>query len=129
MAPDQNDQVIKKMAQLLRNGATMLDLTCPKCDNILYRLKSSKIICPACNREVIIQDNTNRNETIESIETMAETGESSKIKSISNINIGVLSESINKIIQMLKKSNQINQLMDLSVILERLVKTYKLLNS
>jgi UPF0148 protein len=49
------DQLIKKMAKLLQEGATMLDKTCPKCNSLIYRLPNKKIICPSCNSEIIIQ--------------------------------------------------------------------------
>ena len=48
------EQNIKKMATLLRSGATMLDIYCPNCKYILFRLKNDKIYCPICDREVII---------------------------------------------------------------------------
>ncbi len=43
------------MAALLRQGATMLELICPQCENILFRLKDGKMICPSCEKEVIFQ--------------------------------------------------------------------------
>ena len=36
------DHNIKKMASMLRSGATMLDSYCPQCENILFRLKDNK---------------------------------------------------------------------------------------
>jgi UPF0148 protein len=53
-----DDQLIKKMAKLLREGATMMDKSCPKCGNLIYRLPNKKIICPSCNSEIIIQNDT-----------------------------------------------------------------------
>jgi len=53
-----SDQNLKKMANLLQNGATMLDLYCPRCNNILFRLKNETIFCTNCNQEVrVIKDN------------------------------------------------------------------------
>ena len=49
------DQLVKKMAKLLQEGATMLNKTCPKCNTLIYRLPNKKIICPSCNSEIIIQ--------------------------------------------------------------------------
>ena len=49
------DQLIKKMAKLLQEGATMLDKTCPKCNSLIYRLPNNKIICPSCNSQIVIQ--------------------------------------------------------------------------
>ncbi|MHA1727166.1 MAG: Sjogren's syndrome/scleroderma autoantigen 1 family protein [Promethearchaeota archaeon] len=55
MANGKNEDIIKKMASLLLQGATMLDLSCPQCGNLLYRLKNNKVYCPSCEREVIIK--------------------------------------------------------------------------
>lgn len=48
------EQNIKKMATLLRSGATMLDIYCPNCNYILFRLKNDQIYCPVCDREVML---------------------------------------------------------------------------
>ena len=53
----ENDN-IKKMAAILRSGATMLDRYCPKCDNILFRLKNNNVFCPVCEQNVEIIYNT-----------------------------------------------------------------------
>jgi len=59
---DEKEEVnIKKMAGLLRSGATMLDLTCPRCENILFKLKDESIFCPSCEQEVIIQKSSEKN--------------------------------------------------------------------
>lgn len=58
---DEKEEVnIKKMAGLLRSGATMLNLTCPRCENILFKLKDESIFCPSCEQEVIIQKTSER---------------------------------------------------------------------
>jgi len=49
-----DDSVVKHMAQLLKNGATMLSETCPICGTPLFRLKTGEIFCPRCNRRVYI---------------------------------------------------------------------------
>ena len=48
------DNHIKKMADFLHNGATMLDKNCPRCDTILFRLKNKTIFCTKCEQEVVI---------------------------------------------------------------------------
>lgn len=47
-----SDNHIKKMANMLHSGATMLDEYCPKCNNILFRLKDQRIYCPVCELEI-----------------------------------------------------------------------------
>ncbi len=49
---EKKESLSKKMANLLAQGAAMLDLSCPACDSILFRLKSSMVYCPNCNVEV-----------------------------------------------------------------------------
>jgi len=48
------DSHIKKMAKLLHNGATMLDKNCPQCATILFRMKDNTIMCPKCEKQVVI---------------------------------------------------------------------------
>ena len=45
---------VELMAKMLRQGSTMLDLSCPQCKNILFRRSDGKIFCPICEQEVII---------------------------------------------------------------------------
>ncbi|MFX0060538.1 MAG: Sjogren's syndrome/scleroderma autoantigen 1 family protein [Candidatus Hodarchaeota archaeon] len=47
----------KIMANLLRNGYTMLNLSCPVCNNPIFRDKSGEKFCPICNRKVLIIEN------------------------------------------------------------------------
>jgi UPF0148 protein len=44
---------VKRMADLLRSGATMLQETCPVCTTPLFRL-GKDTFCPKCNRPVAI---------------------------------------------------------------------------
>ncbi len=45
---------IKGMANLLRDGVTMLSRSCPECGTPLFRLKSKEIVCKNCKRRVVI---------------------------------------------------------------------------
>ncbi|GEM_PF-316293 len=44
---------VKKMAELLKSGATMLSQTCPECGTPLFR-KGKETFCPKCNKPVVI---------------------------------------------------------------------------
>jgi UPF0148 protein len=44
---------VKRMAELLKSGATMLQETCPECHTPLFR-KGKDTFCPKCNRPVVI---------------------------------------------------------------------------
>lgn len=48
------DETIKKMASLLRSGATMLETTCPSCNVPLFRLKTGDVVCPSCGQRFIL---------------------------------------------------------------------------
>jgi len=39
-------ETVRKMAELMRSGATMLDKSCPLCGAPLFKLRSGEVICP-----------------------------------------------------------------------------------
>ncbi len=45
---------MKQMAELLRKGATMLSESCPECNTPLFRLKDGSLVCPMCNKPVVV---------------------------------------------------------------------------
>jgi len=45
---------MKQMAELLRKGATMLSETCPECNTPLFKLKDGSLVCPMCNKPVVV---------------------------------------------------------------------------
>ncbi|MCX6648210.1 MAG: autoantigen p27 domain-containing protein [Candidatus Bathyarchaeota archaeon] len=48
------DQSMKDMAEMLRQGAKMLSMSCPECGTPLFQLKTGEIFCPHEKREVKI---------------------------------------------------------------------------
>jgi UPF0148 protein len=48
------DKHIKRMADLLRQGATLTDLSCPACASPLFRLKDGTLWCAKCEKKVIV---------------------------------------------------------------------------
>ncbi len=48
------DQHIKRMAELLRQGATLTELACPACSAPLLRPRSGDLWCAKCEKKVII---------------------------------------------------------------------------
>ena len=42
------------MADLLRQGATLTDLSCPVCASPLFRLKDGTLWCAKCEKKVIV---------------------------------------------------------------------------
>ncbi len=54
MQPKPTDDYIKRMADLLRQGATLTDLACPVCSSPLFRLKDGTLWCGKDEKKVII---------------------------------------------------------------------------
>jgi UPF0148 protein len=48
------EEHIKKMADLLRQGSTLTDLACPACASPLFKLKNGDLWCAKCEKKVII---------------------------------------------------------------------------
>ena len=51
----EGEDVVKKMADLLRAGAVMLSERCPICGLPLFRLKSGEVVCPVHGRVYIVK--------------------------------------------------------------------------
>jgi len=49
-----NEKHIKRMAELLRQGDTLTDLSCPACSAPLFRLKDGTLWCAKDEKKVII---------------------------------------------------------------------------
>ena len=49
-----NSKTIKKMADLLRQGATLTEHSCPACSSPLFKLRSGDLWCASCQKRVII---------------------------------------------------------------------------
>ncbi len=49
---EKND--LSSMADLLRSGATMTDLSCPACASPLFKLRNGKLWCAKCQKRVVV---------------------------------------------------------------------------
>jgi UPF0148 protein len=47
-------KTIKEMADLLRQGATLTEHSCPACSSPLFKLRSGDLWCVNCQKQVII---------------------------------------------------------------------------
>jgi UPF0148 protein len=54
MQRERDDNSIKRMAELLRQGATLTDLSCPVCASPLFRLKDGTLWCGKDEKKVVI---------------------------------------------------------------------------
>ena len=118
------EQNIKKMATLLRSGATMLDIYCPKCNYILFRLKDDQIYCPICDREVIIVKDDLGNKKSQIIEGKTELSNNiSNEKHISNDFKRVNDIFFNLVSSLSKKLEEIDDLLVIEKILSNINQT------
>jgi uncharacterized Zn finger protein (UPF0148 family) len=51
---ENNDETIKRMADLLRQGNTLTNLSCPACASPLFRLKDQTLWCAKDQKKVIV---------------------------------------------------------------------------
>jgi len=95
----------KKMADLLRTGHKMLNLSCPICNNPIFQNKEGVSFCVICNREVIMADSVS-DKNFEEKETIL--NKNTKQVNIPSVLITVLTDKLNWITQKLKKENQLD---------------------
>lgn len=60
---DETDSSVRKMAELLRQGATMLADACPQCGSPLFKVKDD-IYCAKCDRRVVYAKSDEEVETL-----------------------------------------------------------------
>ena len=51
---ENEDEAIKRMAELLRQGTTLTDLACPACASPLFRLKDQTLWCAKDQKKVVV---------------------------------------------------------------------------
>ena len=121
---DEKEEVnIKKMAGLLRSGATMLDLTCPRCENILFKLKDESIFCPSCEQEVIIQKSSEKNR--KNSKNIEKQGVRSSTENVFTNEIRSIRVLIKKLCNQLENSDKINIIESQINLLEKVLHIYK----
>lgn len=100
--------VIAKMAALLRQGATMLDKTCPHCGVPLFKLKSGEIICPKCGQRFVF---------VSSDEEEIEARSNIELQSLES----VVSEKIAELRMMLGSTHDVGDIEKIGSALEKLL--------
>ncbi len=61
-----NQPNMKKLGELLLQGAKMLDKSCPDCNVPLFQMKDGTIKCASCNRKVIFAKSDEEVQVLES---------------------------------------------------------------
>ncbi len=64
---------MREMAEMLRQGAKMLSMSCPQCGTPLFQLKTGEIFCPHEKREVKIVKDGESPETMKQEATLEQT--------------------------------------------------------
>jgi len=82
---------VKRMAELLKSGATMLQQTCPECGTPLFR-RGRDTFCPNCNKPVVIIQSA-EDETRLASERILETSEQTLFAKIQEINLALKNET------------------------------------
>ncbi|MEJ5291980.1 MAG: Sjogren's syndrome/scleroderma autoantigen 1 family protein [Candidatus Methanosuratincola sp.] len=82
------DSQVKRMADLLREGATMLSQACPECKTPLFRLSSGEVICPGCGRRVVFAK-TSETERVAAQAVVASSLEEVLVAKISEVQSGL----------------------------------------
>ena len=119
-------QDTKKMASLLRSGHKMLNLSCPECNNPIFKKKNGEIFCPICDRPVILNnklsnesiksDKKLKNENNNDIDRVLDNKTLINLKKIISLKIQEISEIIeteNQIINLEAYLNLVQKLLDL----------------
>jgi len=131
--PEQSNENVKKMAELLRSGNTMLNRSCPVCNTPIFRNKEGELFCPSCNRKVMIVDNDSKTKDMGSSKGgVSESAKERKDKKESKKGKGeVLEKTINtiekKILSLLSKIKSEMQLHQLRDYIQVLKELYELL--
>jgi UPF0148 protein len=82
---------VKKMAELLKSGATMLSETCPECGTPLFR-KGKETFCPKCNKQVMIIESKEQ-ETRMMSDQVLEDSEQILLSKIREVNLAMKKET------------------------------------
>ena len=103
---------IKKMADLLRSGSTMLNMACPVCNNPIFRNKDGNTYCPTCNRKVlVVNDHYQKNKIIEESKKSSNTEDNlinqKELLDLLNSLQSVILEKVNMVTNKLEEETQI----------------------
>ena len=119
-------QDTKKMASLLRSGHKMLNLSCPVCNNPIFKKKNGEMFCPICDRPVIINDKL-LNESIKSDKKLK--NENNDLGRVFDNNFIVLKKiislKIQEISEIIKTENQIINIETYLNLLQKLLDLYE----
>lgn len=87
---EKQDASIKKMAKVLREGARMLDLACPECNNPIFQLKTGEKVCVVCERQVLLESEMPANEDQDGKASLEQSeGKDAEMESIPDLSVSI----------------------------------------
>jgi UPF0148 protein len=108
-----SDVHIKRMADLLRQGATLTDIACPQCSSPLFRLQDGTLWCGKDEKKVIIvkegeelpeATGTSVMDKLEATLMMKVQGLQEKIEKTDNVDeLGKLTNALSELLNSLEK--------------------------
>jgi UPF0148 protein len=98
-----DEESIKRMADLLKSGATMLFEHCPQCGSPLFKLQD-QVRCPKCDKRVVI------------VKTGEEIPDLSKSNLLSDVEDAVLSK-LQEVSDRVREEKDVSKLADLGILL------------
>ena len=101
-------EALKRMADMLRQGAVMLDIQCPACLSPLFRLRSGEIWCARCQKRVIVV-REGQDVTIAASDVLLSSLEQTLLRKLSELN------------EMMKAEGDLGKLRELSALLSGLL--------
>jgi UPF0148 protein len=111
---------IKKMANLLRSGHTMLNISCPDCNNPLFKDKDGNMFCPICNKIALFEEPF-KSDTLLKKQPVQEDLNNNDDPEILKMN-RIIQEKINYIFQKLKEEDQIDTIQKYVSLLDSLLR-------
>jgi len=116
---------IESAAELLYKGAKMLAYSCPDCKMPLFE-KDGRVFCPSCGREVIIEGENETSEAQAKSETVHDEKALEKTEPADYVGLSEKVErAISKVCDMIVESRSIEEVRVLSESLEKLVDVLK----
>ena len=111
MQQKKEDTSIKRMADLLRQGTTLTDLSCPACSAPLFRFKDGTLWCEHDRKKVIVikEDEQTPNQTTPQTNTAYDKLETTLLTKIQGIE------------EKIEKTEDIEELQKLSIALSELL--------
>ncbi len=111
MANRRDPYTVKKMADLLRAGATLLAERCPVCGLPLFRLRSGEVICSTHGKVYIVKDEAEVSRiTVENVLDKLEKIAANQINKY--LNEGVSLSDIIKWLEILERIERIRSIME-----------------